>query len=120
MRDIITVEVGETIGNSKAVHVSDEGFAYLAELPDRPAVGFCITGASSGLIQIFLNGATALPVEAIPGAYLYLDNATPGAITATKPEGTIQTIGRVLDGSDFSIEIQTEIQLSGAAMSFFI
>lgn len=119
MSEIITIEVAEAIGNNSAVYVSDVGEAYNAALPDKPATGFCRTGASDGAIQVFLSGLVPLPVEGLPGNIVYLDNVTPGEITALKPSGTVQKIGRISDGDYMLLDISQPEQLNAAAFAFF-
>lgn len=119
--EIITVMVAETISNNSAVHIDGAGEAYKAVLPDRPATGFCKSGAASGLIQVFLSGIISVPLEAFNGTFVYLDNDTPGDVTATKPAGDFQVIGRMVDNGLMIEPSQTQITtLNAAAVASFI
>ncbi len=119
--EIITVTVAETISNNSAVHIDGAGEAYKAVLPDRPATGFCKTGAASGLIQVFLSGVISVPLEAFNGTFVYLDNATPGSLTTIKPAGEFQVIGRMIDNGLMVEPSQSQITiLNAAAVASFL
>lgn len=107
MREIITVQVGETIADGDFVHIDTDGEAYKAILPNRPACGYCVTGASSGSIQVFFDGKFSAPVEGLSGTFIYLDNSSAGLVTETRPNAPFQTVGRLADVGSFVIDIQT-------------
>lgn len=120
-REIITVTVAESISNNSAVHIDSVGEAYKATLPDRPATGLCKTGAASGSVQVILSGTVSAPVEALNGAFIYLDNNTPGALTTTKPAGDFQIIGRMIDNGLMVEPSQSQITtLNAAAVASFL
>ena len=120
MREIVTVTIGEVIGNNNAVHIDSEGNAYKAVLPDRPATGFCKTGASDGSIQVILSGTISASVEALNGTFVYLDNETPGALSPIKPSGSYQIIGRMIDNGLMIEPSQSQINsLNAAAVAYF-
>ena len=120
MPEITTAPVGETIEDDSAVHIDSEGNAYKAVLPDRSAIGYCITGASSGSVQVILSGSVPAALEAVNGAFVYLDNDTPGAVSSTKPTGSFQVIGKINEGFLMVEPSQLKIsELSAAAVAYF-
>lgn len=120
MPEITTAPVGETIEDDSAVHIDSEGNAYKAVLPDKPAIGYCITGASSGSVQVVLSGNVPASLEAVNGAFVYLDNDTPGAISSVKPSGIFQVIGRINEGFLMVEVSQSKIsELNPAAVAYF-
>ena len=119
MASIITVTVGETIGNEEAVFIDSGGLALKATLPDRPAVGFCLVGASSGLIQVFLSGFVQLPFVALAGTLVYLSNTSAGAVTGTQPDGLFQSIGTILEDKMLVKIEQPKHSVNPIAAAFF-
>ena len=120
MKDIVTIPVGETIGDNNAVHINASNQAYKAILPDRPANGFCEVGGSSGSIQVVISGSVPAPAEANDGVFIYLDNETAGEITHTKPVGSFQILGQMRD-TKMVLSITPQInELSPAAVVAFL
>ena len=122
MSEIITVNLAETVGNGRAVHVTEEGDVYNAVLPSRPATGVCLTGGdATDAVQVFISGTIPAPIEGAGGAVVYLDNTTPGQITAERPNGASQTLGKLSDGARMIVNIdQFTPQINPAAAKFFL
>jgi len=115
--DIVTMTGGGAVAVRDAVYVDGSGKvqkANAAAIGTMPAIGFALEVLaldSSGKVQIdgIVSGFTGLT----PGAPVFVDATTPGAVTQTPPTGVgkvVQIIGHAFSATEVEIERQQPIK----------
>ncbi len=116
--------LGETVAEFKAVYMTSAGTYFLAQADStkQPAIGLTIeSGIASDEIRIQRSGPITDPSWTwTPGAKIYLDPATPGELTQTKPDQNAQILGLAISATIVFltqiIEIPKDLILSSLKM----
>lgn len=106
-RTILNITLGETVADYQFVYIKvADGKAYLADPTDAaksPAIGVCLVGGVlNDVTQAQLDGIIEVVGAGYDvGATYYLDNASPGDITATPP--TYKQVAGVAISSEYFV-----------------